>query len=326
MTSFDVIVVGAGMRGLHHALRTRTERPDAALLVVDASPRPGADICTHRSNGFTCELGPFAFTGVELDHILAPLSMPPRIVARQEQAKTGWLFDGSERRPLRVEPEPLSFVSGCEDVVQSYRRELDTCLRLGRAVTRIQPDEDGGFTVTLGGEVPTDLKTREVVLAISTVDAARLLGGIEPELPHVAEQEQREPRAFVHLGGFARTAPELATGYAGLAVLESRAGNYRKSQKYIIDQLRPLLRKGREIKPADAPAGRVERHLGAADKVTGARQEPGLDKIVQPAAQGSAGGGGGETDRRGHAAGGDGDPAHCPPPVLLSTSSASDLK
>lgn len=209
MTSFDVIVVGAGMRGLHHALRTRANRPDASLLVVDASPRPGADICTHRSNGFTCELGPFAFTRVELDHILAPLSMPPRIVNRQDQAKTGWLFDGSERRPLRVEPEPLSFVSGCEDVVQSYRRELDTSLRLGRAVTSIRPEEDGGFTVTLGGEVPTELTTREVVLAISTTDAARLLGGIEPELPHVAEQEQREPRAFVHLGGFARTAPEL---------------------------------------------------------------------------------------------------------------------
>tara|TARA_R110002096_G_scaffold157180_4_gene322043 strand:- start:1753 stop:2721 length:969 start_codon:yes stop_codon:yes gene_type:complete len=209
MDTFDVIVVGAGLRGLHHALRTRTDKPEARILVVDAQPWPGNDIRTQRSNGFTCELGPFAFTSEELVPLLELLSKPPRILASNEEAKTGWLFDGEKLRPLRVEPEPCSFPTGCEDMVQAYRRELDPCLRLGRAVTAVQPAEHGGFVLTLGGEVPTDLKTNAIVLATSPTSSARILGGLEPELPHIAEQEQREQRAFVWFGCLSKDAPEL---------------------------------------------------------------------------------------------------------------------
>lgn len=219
MTSFDVIVVGAGLRGLHYALRTRAAHPDTNILVVEALPWPGGDVRTQRSNGFTCELGAFAFTRKELEPLLELLSKPPRIMASNEQAKTGWLFDGEQRRSLRVEPEPCSFPTGCEDVVQGYRRELGSCLRLGRAVTQVRPNEDGGFIVTLGGEVPTDLQTSELVLATSATSSARILGGIEPELPQLAEQEQREQRAFVWFGGLSKDAPELH-GYGVLPHLK----------------------------------------------------------------------------------------------------------
>ena len=209
MANFDVIVVGAGLRGLHHALRTRTDSPTAQVLVVEAQPWPGDDVRTQRSNGFTCELGAFAFTREELLPLLQLLSKPPRILASNEGAKTGWLFDGEQRRALRVEPEPCSFPTGCEDIVQAYRRELGSSLRLGRAVTQIQPKDGGGFVVTLGGEVPTELQTNELVLATSATSSARMLGGLEPELPHIAEQQQREQRAFVWFGGLNKDAPEL---------------------------------------------------------------------------------------------------------------------
>lgn len=215
MTSFDIIVVGAGLRGLQAALRTRSHQPGARMLVVDRQAWPGNDVRTQRSNGFTCELGPMAFTEEELAPHQELLQKPPRTVSSNPEAKSGWLFDGEHLRALRVEPEPISFATGCEDLVQAYRRDLDGCLRLGRAVTQLQPREGDGFVVTLGGEVPSELEAEKVMLAVSTSDAARMLGAFDPELPVVAEQEVTSERAFVWLGGLSKDAPELQ-GYGVL--------------------------------------------------------------------------------------------------------------
>ena len=209
MSSFDIIVVGAGLRGLQAAMRLQKQQPDAQLLLVEALPWPGGDVRSQRSNGFTCELGPFAFSRDELEPMLALLPQPPRILSSNDEAKTGWLFDGSALRPLRVEPEPCSFPTGCEDIVQSFRRELGSCLRLGRAVTHLTPTADGGFAVTLGGEVPSQLQSKQLVIATSPIAAARMLGGFEPELPHLAEHAQQLAHAFAWFGGLSKDAPEL---------------------------------------------------------------------------------------------------------------------
>lgn len=215
MSKFETIVIGGGLRGLAAALRHRSRSKDARLLVVDRQAWPGDDVRTQRSNGFTCELGPIAFTDEELTPHLELLSRPPRQVASNQDAKTGWLFDGDQLRPLSVQPEPISFATGCEDLVQAYRRELDSCMRLGRAVTHLRTQEAGGFVVTLGGEVPTELETTEVVLATSPTDAARIMGAIDPELPSVAEHESSQASAYVWLGGISKEAPELE-GYGVL--------------------------------------------------------------------------------------------------------------
>ena len=215
MSNFDTIVVGAGMRGLQACLRTKTDRPEARILLVEARPWPGGDVRSQRSNGLTCELGPFAFSRDELQPMLELLSQPPRVIGSKDGAKTGWMFDGEQRRPLRIEPEPCSFPTGCEDIVQSYRRELGSCLRLGRAVTTIAPADNGGFTVTLGGEVPSQLQSDELIIATAPTAAARMLGAFEPELSSVAEHEHLEHRAFVWFGGLSKDAPELR-GYGVL--------------------------------------------------------------------------------------------------------------
>ena len=215
MTDVDVLVVGGGLRGMRATLEAAAARPDARVLCVEADAAPGDDVRSQRSNGFVCELGPFAFTQEEVDHLLQPLEAKPRVVVASEAARTGWLFDGEARRPLRVEPEPCSFPTGCEDVVQAYRRQLGERLRLGREVTSIRPLDDGTFSAQLGGEVPTEVTTKEVVLALSPVAAARALGGFEPELPQVAARTSTDARAFVWLGCVAKHAPEL-TGYGVL--------------------------------------------------------------------------------------------------------------
>ncbi len=215
MNRFDVVVVGGGLRGMRAALSAAAERPGATVLCVEAAPHPGDDVRSQRSNGFVCELGPFAFTREDLDALLAPLAAPPRVVSARAAARTGWLFDGEERRPLRVEPEPLSFPSGCEDLVQAYRRQLGEVLRLGRAVTSVAPRDDGALDVWLGGEAPTQLVALEVVLATPDRAAARALAPFEPELPQVAARIGLDERAFVWFGGVAAQAPELS-GYGVL--------------------------------------------------------------------------------------------------------------
>lgn len=210
-----MVVVGGGLRGMQAALRARAERPEARVLCVEAAPQPGDDVRSQRSNGFVCELGPFAFTRDEAEALLAPIAARPRVVAARDAARTGWLFDGETRRPLRVEPEPVSFPTGCEDVVQAYRRQLGGALLLGRAVTAVAPRDDGALAVQLGGEATAELVTDEVVLAVDDAAAARALAPFEPELPQVAARIGVEERAYVWFGGVAAQAPEL-TGYGVL--------------------------------------------------------------------------------------------------------------
>lgn len=215
MKRFDVVIVGGGLRGMRAALQTVADRPGAKVLCAEAAPQPGDDVRSQRSNGFVCELGPFAFTRGEVDALLAPLAARPRVVHARAAADAGWLFDGEDRRPLRVAPEPLSFATGCEDIVQAYRRQLGQALRLGREVTALSPRDDGAFGVRLGGESPTELIAEEVVIATSHASAARTLAAFEAELPQVAARIGADARAFVWFGGIAAQAPEL-TGYGVL--------------------------------------------------------------------------------------------------------------
>lgn len=213
MEAVDLLVIGAGLRGMNTALSRRRHQPDARVLVVDRKPWPGDDVQSQRSNGFVCELGPFAFADTELAPHLELLARPPRVVAARP--RTGWLFDGHERIEAAVEPPPCSFPTGCEELVQAYRRELDGSLRLGREVVRIEPDESGAIACELGGEVPQRVVARQVSVAIAPAAAAPLLAAFDPRLAEVAGDVRRQRRAFVFLGGLASE----TTGLTGYGVL-----------------------------------------------------------------------------------------------------------
>ena len=208
--AFDVVVLGAGLRGLAAALHRRRDRPHARLLVVDAAPQPGGTVRTVRTNGFVCELGPFAFAASELDPIGALLPNSPARVACSETARHGHLYSSGGLIRVAVDPLPWTFRTGNEELVQACRRELGTTLRLGRAVVAI--DRRERFLVTLGGEAPSILTADELVIALPDDVAGRLLGRFDPALPEVVARLQHEGASMVWFGGDRGEAPEL-TGY-----------------------------------------------------------------------------------------------------------------
>lgn len=196
---FDVVVVGAGLRGLTAALRIRRDQPSARLLVVDAAAQPGGSVRTQRTNGFVCELGPFAFRESELATIQGLLQRPPSPIPCLPGASVGAVFTGEALEPVAVDPPPWSFRSGNEELVQACRRELGAAFRLGRATVTV--DRIESFVITLGGEVPTRLLARQLVLALPHQAAGRLLGRFDPALAAVAERVTASPSAMAFLGG-----------------------------------------------------------------------------------------------------------------------------
>ncbi len=215
---FDHVVLGAGLTGLRHALTWRRAHPDGRLLVVERAPRPGGDVQTQRSNGFVCELGPFAFVDAEIRPLLGALARPPAIVT--STSDRGFVHDGSALRDCPVEPTPVSFASGCEEIVQAARRELTDALLLGREAAAFTAT-DAGFEVELGGEAPATLTTGYLTVAVPGRDALRLLAPFDHTLPALHEQLVTEPRAFVFLGGLASDC-EALTGYGIVPTVAAR--------------------------------------------------------------------------------------------------------
>ena len=201
---FDVVVVGAGLRGLAAALRA--QRAGRRVLAIDARPQPGGRAWTQRSNGFVCELGAFGFDAAELAPLLQLLQPAPALLSGR--CTHGAVFDGERLLPVEVEPRPVSFRSGNEELAQACRRALGPALRLGRAVTTIE-SADAGFRHQLGGEAAGELFGDELVLALPPWLAGRLMAPFDARLANAAEHVDPVPHALVFLGAAAAEAPEL---------------------------------------------------------------------------------------------------------------------
>ncbi|HEX6812233.1 MAG TPA: FAD-dependent oxidoreductase [Planctomycetota bacterium] len=204
----DVLVIGAGLRGLAAGLRVLREQPDERLAVVEKAPQPGGNTRTQRSNGFLCELGAYGFARADVEPMRALLRQAPAVVEALPSAGTGLVFLGDRLEPVAVDPVPVSFRTGAEELVQACRRELGPRLHLGRAATHIEPGREG-FVVTLGGEVPTPIAARRIVLALPVAEACHLLERFDHALAAAAGRLQLEPRGFAFFGGSTNEAPEL---------------------------------------------------------------------------------------------------------------------
>lgn len=212
--SCSLLVAGAGLRGLLRALTARRDTPTDSLLVVDALPEPGGTLHSQRTNGFTCELGAFAFSRDEVAPLLARLPRPPALVPCLPSAHQGWSWDGERLSPVPVEPAPCAFRTGNEELVQACRRELAPVLRLGRPITSLRPT-DGGWSIGLGGQVPATLQATRLHLALPVPVAATLLADLDPALAHLVPRLRYAERAFVFFGAWERDVPELS-GYGVL--------------------------------------------------------------------------------------------------------------
>ncbi|MCC7395807.1 MAG: FAD-dependent oxidoreductase [Planctomycetes bacterium] len=216
MTSddLDLLVVGAGRTGLTAALTALRARPTLRLAVVDALPQPGGTMRTQRSNGFLCELGPFAFAREEVTPLLDLLPAPPRLIECLESGRRGLLITPGGAQPIAVEPLPVSFAAGNEELPQACRRALGPALRLGREVVAITPAGDR-FLVELGGEVRHALTTSELLLAVPPPAAGRHLGNFDPALAEVAQRCESRQVAYAWFGGDRGQAPTLV-GYGAV--------------------------------------------------------------------------------------------------------------
>ena len=195
----DCVILGAGRRGLLAALELRQTAPQQQVAVVDPRPQPGGDDRTQRSNGFGCELGAFAFAREEVDPLLRRLDRPPALVEVAAEARHGRIWTGVGMVDTEVEPVPVSFATGIEELWQACRRELGSWLRLGRGTTAVRRTHDG-WQIDLDGEVPATLRARELSVALPLGGAASLLGLFDPALGEVAGRLRSAPGAFVFFG------------------------------------------------------------------------------------------------------------------------------
>ena len=193
----ELVAIGAGLGGLQRGLAA--QRSGAQVLVLDRKPIPGDSVRTLRSEGFSCELGPFALDQDAYDRACQSLENPPPRVVLQDAARFGQVYSGKELLRTPVEGSPVSGRSGTADLVSAYRRELGEALWLGRKVTALQR-ADSGMRLQLGEDPTTICTAAQVDLCMGVDAAAKLLAPLDARLHDPLTQLRQQPRAFVFLG------------------------------------------------------------------------------------------------------------------------------
>lgn len=140
-------------------------------------------------------------------------------VAKLEQ-EHGSLLRGMMRRrkmatPQARRPMLATFGGGMETLVQRMRERVGSRLTLGREAVAISRRDDG-WNVVLGGEVPTEIHTRELVLAIPSRRAAQLVGAVDPELSDALARIPFASVANIYLGFAEKDAREVMRGFGFL--------------------------------------------------------------------------------------------------------------
>ena len=149
-----VVVVGAGIAGLATARAVRHEVPDAEVIVLESSDRPGGNVRTERIDGYLCEAGPDGF----LDNAPATLAFVEEIgltaslLSSADAARRRFIFRDERLHEVPLSPfaflkSPLISTKGklrvaCEPVSRRAPAYDETILQfaerhLGREAARV---------------------------------------------------------------------------------------------------------------------------------------------------------------------------------------------
>lgn len=183
---FDLVVVGAGISGLTLAWQVLQERPDARVLVVEASAHIGGTCRSETDGGFLYDRGPNGFlTSVPSTWQLAhDVGLGEELVEAAPEAKRRYLLldDGLEALP-----------HGPASIVQTGLLSARGKLRAAREpFTKPGPDVDESvhafFARRFGTEV-ADRFAAPMVMGITSGDARET--SVRSVFPRLVEAEQR---------------------------------------------------------------------------------------------------------------------------------------
>lgn len=98
----DTVVVGAGLAGLTVAYQLRRDAPGMRVLVLEAATRPGGQIVTDMSDGYTFEHGASALVGSHplTMELLGSLGLAGRVEPAVEAGRTTYLWYGGRLHPV----------------------------------------------------------------------------------------------------------------------------------------------------------------------------------------------------------------------------------
>ena len=127
----------------------------------------------------------------------------------------GMMARRRRNKNAKKRPPLCTFRGGMETFAQALRRRLDGRFLLGRAVKNIR-QHDGGWQVTLGGEVESQISARQLVLAIPARCTAALLDATAPDLASELRTIPYASVANIYLGFWSSDACDVLQGFGFL--------------------------------------------------------------------------------------------------------------
>ncbi|MBV9210893.1 MAG: FAD-dependent oxidoreductase, partial [Acidobacteria bacterium] len=100
-TKHRVVIIGGGMSGLA-AAHQLAEQSDAEILLLEASPRAGGVIRTHRRDGFLLEGGPDAFISEKPEALALArrLKLEKRLIETNDAHRRSFIVRGGKLLPV----------------------------------------------------------------------------------------------------------------------------------------------------------------------------------------------------------------------------------
>ena len=212
-----IVIVGAGISGLALAFRLQERLPDAEIVILEQSDRPGGTTWTIRDNGFQVEIGPNGFLDTKPTHARTL----PNARARVDPGERG----GGQ--------EPLSFpgraiASRCPAVsarfvtsdLLSWRGKLSLLWERFRKQRTDTSDESiDAFARRRAGDEAAEIFADALVTGIYAGDPKRL--SLPACFPRIAAMEREHGSV---MSGFAAAAKKRKADARARGVPDERPG------------------------------------------------------------------------------------------------------